>query len=747
VSKWNGRTSMVLAAAGVMVVGMTAAVVRAQVPDAAQQKENVRRMLERAIPRRPPGETAPPPSASASIPANQSSTTSTVNGNTYDYDNVELREVIESLGALTGKNFDIDEKVRGKVTLITNTPISPGLAYEVLESILQARGFAMVPSVGGNLIRVVQSRDAVTGNIQTGVGAEVAAIEGYERFQTQLVPVMYGEAGEISQVVSNLISQDEGRVDVYTPTNTIIITTTVTNLRRLLDIIQQVDVPGFEQQIWIRALEYAQASELAAELEQIFGEQGTGSRTPSRPTPSIRTIRPTSTSRTVSRPASSAIIGAEPTLRIVPDERTNSIIVVATKQMIDRVKELVDQLDSSTAWEEQNLHVYTLLNADATEVAELLNQLISGVEPRRAAGARGGQQQAQIQPFEREVNIVAYEVTNSLLVMASPEDYTVLKTIIEKVDTRQKQVFAEAVIMEVKVDDTYAVTVDMSALYESDAIAGSAFGAYAAIANVIAMGPEGLPTGGLIGIIDQGRSVDVLVPGTGVGDVPAEYMTIPSVPAVLTALQTVTDVDVLSAPQLLTTDNVESRIVVGSEVPFITGTMRGLDQPSTYSSVFSQISREDVGITLNFTPQISEGEYVKLELSVTNSAVASPPPGTDVNIVGPTVSKSEIENTIIVKDGYTAIIGGLMSNAQTKGRSKVPLLGDIPVLGFLFRGTTSTTAKRNLVVLITPTIVKSEVELAELTAAHRDTYKTAKTEAFTASNYLKRIFKKVRRPK
>ena len=739
--KWNSRVGAILVVAGTLLAGLPAAGTAAQESEQPNPPQDSRRMVNRTVPRRTTAAAVAEQQAARSAREERTRNNSigkSINGNTFNFKEAELTEIIEAVSALTGKNFQIDATVKGKITLITNTPIPPELAYEVLESILQAQGFALVPSVDGNIIRVIQMRKAMSSDIPTGTGPDTGSILGYERFQTQLVPIIYGEATEISQVVNSLISQDAGNVNVYAPTNTIIITTTVSNLRRLLDIIRQIDVPGFEQKIEIIALEYARAADLASEIQQVFGEQGGGGRTSTRSTPSVRQVRSTGTAAARARIASS-IIGAEPTMRIVSDERTNSLILVATQGMIDEILSLIEKLDGSTAFEEENLRVYQLLNADAKEVATILGELTSGVQPRRGGQASAAQQQAQIQPFEREINIVAYEVTNVLLIMASPEDYVVLKAIIDKLDVLPNQVWVEAIILEVTVNDGYEVGVDMSALFEEDVVAASAFGTYASLANALVGGPTFLPAGGVVGLLDRDNSVIVTNPLTG------ESMEVPYIPAVITAMQTVTDVDVLSTPQLLTADNVQSSIVVGQDVPFITGSSRSLNQSAIGGSVFSQVRRQDVGITLNVTPQISEGEYVKLELQVTNSSVAPPAPGLpDANIAGPTLSKSEIKNQIVVQDGHTAVLGGLMSSSDSEGISKLPILGDIPLLGFLFRRRSTTNLKRNLVVFITPTIVKTGEQMARLSETQRAVYDESKYETLNAHNYLRQIFKKIK---
>ena len=220
-------------------------------------KEDMRKMLQRTITRNPADAAKlapkPVPSASVNAPAkpalandsasfgNGAPDALDIDGNIIQFKDVDLDKFIESMAGLIQKNFDLDDKVKGKVTLIANEPISREMAYPLLESILQARGFTLVPTLDGQLIRIIQARRAPSSDIQVGAGSDPSQIEGYERFQTQLVPILYADAGEISQVMTSLINQEDGRADVYAPTNTIIITTTATSLRRLLDIIHQID--------------------------------------------------------------------------------------------------------------------------------------------------------------------------------------------------------------------------------------------------------------------------------------------------------------------------------------------------------------------------------------------------------------------------------------------------------------------------------------------------------------------------
>lgn len=682
----------------------------------------------------------------------------------WNFDDMDLIKVIEAVAQYTGKNFNVDPAIKGKVTLITHTDIPPELAYQALESILASRGYALIPVMDGNMINVVSSSDAPGSPVPTGVaGAE--RIEPYENVITQIVPVKFGLASDLASVLDPLKSKDS-RIQAYVPANVLIITEKASQFKRLVSILESIDVPGFEEGFEIIPLKHQSADILAMEIMDVLSEEAaalaTAGRRASTPIPpSART------SRTVTRrvPQVPEIVGAARTpLRIIPDLWTNSLIVVAVESMMVKVKKLIEQLDVATPFEEGNLHVYIVQNADVVEVLEALESLVSG-----ASGTTSRPQPGQpavsgaVEAFAKEVRMSAYEPTNALLITASPQDWKILQNVLEKIDVPERQVYVEAVIMEVTITDGVTVGVDLAALAEEDVVAASTFGD---LANFIAQGPLGF-TGGVVGVL--GRDMDITNPLTG------ETVRVPRVPVLLTAIQTVTDLEVLSAPTLLTTKASSRRgmtsgtgarpglggtmggtrglgtasargggssITVGKDVPVVRGSARPLSQEAISPTLYNTVGRQKVGIVLEVAPHIIAEDYIKLQLRVEVSDTIASEVGIDPNISGPTFSISEIVDTVVIRDGYMGVIGGLMSQAEDTSRSQVPILGDIPGLGFFFRKKSRSQEKRNLVVIITPHIVKSGEDLEELTARYRKNYDLQKLEMYGDLNFWRKVFRK-----
>ncbi len=647
---------------------------------------------------------------------------------TWNFVDTDIAKVIEAVAEFTGKNFDIDPKVQGKVNLVMVTEIPPDLAYEILEAILGSRGFALVPVVGGNLIRVVPATDAVTAPIPTAVGKEAPAV-AYENLITQVLPVQFAQATDLASVIEPLKSQ-VGRIQAYAPANLLIITERASQVKRLVDIVDTIDVPGFEEQWEIIQLKYQSADLLAQEILDVLSEEATalaaGQRvaTPAAPVPRPRTI-------VRGTPQAAEIVGAPRTpLRIIADTWTNSLIVVAVESMMVKVKKLIAELDVPTRFEEGNVHVYNVRNANAEEIQKALESLISATagaarQPGQPAAVPG-----QVEAFEKEVRISIYKPTNKLIITASPRDWNVLAALLEQLDVPERQVYVEAVIMEVTITDDVTVGVDLAAIDEDDFIAASTYGN---LANLITRGPLAF-TGGLAGVVDG--DMEITNPTTG------ETIIVPKIPALLTAIQTVTDLDILAAPALVTTDNTEAEIHVGQDVPFIMGTARPLAQEAISPTIFSSVSRQKVGITLTVEPQISEGDYVKLKVKVTVSDTIKSDVGIDPNISGPTLSIAEVTNTAIIRDGYMGIIGGLIRQKSARTRSQVPILGDIPILGWFFGTRGRLEEKRNLVVILTPHIVRESDDLDALTRKHREEYEQGKWQMRQELNFWRRVFKK-----
>jgi len=658
---------------------------------------------------------------------------------TMDFQDVDLVVLVKFISELTGKNFIIDEKVRGKVTVISPTKITKEEAYQVFESVLDIKGFTTVPA--GKVIKIVQARDAVGKSIETLTEPDYRQVS--DRFITRLLPLQYVSAEDAKRILDPLKSKAGGQIDLYGPTNTLIITDTSLNINRFMKIIKEIDVAGFETVIEVIPIKYAMADVMASELEAVL--QASTSQAKTQPAKSVRSRRrsKTSTSRTTEK---------ESGIKIIPDERTNSLIVVATLDQLKMIKDLIARLDFDTPRTYGKIHVYYLQFADAEELAGVLNSLVSGTGMSRTGTSRRGQtgmggrtgrtqtgQSGGVPPgisrmlesFESEVSITADIATNSLIVIASPQDYITLKGVIDKLDIKRRQVYVEAVFMEVKPDSIRKIGMEFRSgipLEDGDvvdkiALGGTEWGLGTndllnTLSGALSLLTDGDPTSTTstpsnpLALSSTGMTFGavfdtITIPGIGV--------TIPANIFLLRALQEDSETNILSNPHLVAMDNEEAEIVVGQNVPFVTGTSQ-----TTVSTVMS-VTRENVGITLRFTPQISESDYIKLILYEEISSVAEKGAGgTDPDKVGPTTLTRTATNTVIVKDGQTIVIGGLIDDRITRLTSKVPWLGDIPFLGWFFRYESKTVEKTNLMLFLTPHILWEDEDVDHFMRMNKD---------------------------
>ena len=683
----------------------------------------------------------------------------------FDFVEVPLSQVVEAIARMTGKNFEYDpQALSASVTLITHDKIPPELAYEVLESILFSRGFAMVETLGGRLIKIVGTGQAPADlkekiELKKGTGG---VPESYDTLSTHVVPVKHAAAETIANLLQSLGSA-VANVIAYPPTNTLIITDTADGLRRMFSLLDEIDVTGYDTETEIFMIEYSRAEVLAQQLNEVLmgtGAAPTGPRAASPPTPQ-RPMPPQRlpTSRALPGQAGSSVVGSrEEVLRIVPDERLNALIVIATPTLMERARELIAKLDTPTPYEANNMNVYKLLNADAEKVEEALNAFL-GATPRTATD-RPAAQTGEIQPFEKKVVVARYEQTNALLILASPQDYKVIREIIAQLDVPQRQVLVEAVIMDVSIQDTFGLAVDTASVSGNDVFAMgntsniSQLASATQLATELASGTAGLgtalrllnmgSTGGLTaGVFD---TIETKVNGVNVK--------IPFVPFLIKALQTVTDVDILSQPSLTTQDKQPADIVVGQELPvpmqrsgYSYDPRQGADQqqqqyPSYGMTSYGRgISREEIGVKMKVTPQINEGDYVSLETEIEVSEPTTSSVGIDPNELGPTFNKSRITNNVVVKDGTTGIIGGLIKETVGHNKNQTPILGDLPGIGWLFRNKSNTRRKQNVVVLITPYIIKDGSDLERISKYKMEEFKSANVDVLFEKGIIKKIRK------
>jgi general secretion pathway protein D len=669
-----------------------------------------------------------------------------------DFQDADITEVISTIAKATGKNFLYDDRVRGRVTVISPEPVTVDEAYRVFESILAVKGFTTVPAPGG-VLKILPLRDAKENPIETVRGNEKA--ENRDTFITRLLPLHFVKADAIGDVIKPLVSK-EASVIPYGQTNTLIITDSAANIRRLTTIIDQIDVSTYQEQIKLIPIQYADATQLTQQLGQIFGGDSGGS-TPGQPgLRRARAIQQPSPGVPGVTGADSVGAGAsEP--RFIPDDRTNSIVVIATKAVLREIERIITLLDYKRKGAGR-IHVYRLKNADADEIAQTLSSLASGTSGAGArtgttrtsltglggvsqnpagsalAGIVGGRGAAStVAELGDGVRVTADAPTNSLIIQASAEAYATLSEVIDALDTRRPQVMVEALIMEVNAtpsNDLGAAWITTMATRDGTTVGIGSENSSAASAATAAGIAEGISNPTTFAAALLGKTVSIPDP-----NMPGSMIQVPWIRALITASESDKNTNIISAPTILTADKKEAEIVVGQNIPVPTSRLQAAGTTSDPNNPFQtsqNISRQDVGVTLRVTPQISEGDTVRLNVFQEISEVVAGSGA--VSDLGPTTTNRKVENTVYVRDGEAVMIGGILSDVQNDNETKVPWLGDIPILGWLFKGTHDDGRKINLIIILTPRIVRSPEDLERLTVENRERFKSASAPAINLTD-------------
>ncbi|GMV99076.1 MAG: type II secretion system protein GspD [Candidatus Hydrogenedentota bacterium] len=679
-----------------------------------------------------------------------------------DFNNAQLSDVIESIGRMLGKNFDIDPTVgQQPVTIISHQRIPAELLLNVLESILTTRGAQLVEKADGYLIQVRPvGEDAEHHKF---IHESTSLPDGDDGNYWHIVQVQHQRAEELATIISKLGSKF-ATADVYGKTNTLILHDNADGIRNMLMFLEKVDLPGYNEVLEYVPLEFARAEVVATQLQEILvsasGEAAPAPTVPGQPVrPQI--VRPTTAGgrniANIPQQKNQTIVSGDPlSMQIVPDERLNALIIKASEPLVEEIYRLIEKLDQPTPPDANNMHVVHLQYARAEDVEAALGALL-GSSPRPTGGGGGGGgggaggggaggggggavSSGEVQIFEKNVTITQFESTNSLIIIASPQDYAVIQQVISNIDMPKRQVHVEAVILEVGINDRYRLSVEAAELTANDYFA---LNNIVSLANVLNDGPlaatEGTDSPVFAGGIIDGTT-EISIPDGAGGFITEE---VPNVPFLMTALENLTALDVLSRPSVLIVDNEEANIVVGQQVPFISGNQRSLgDSGGTNAFVFNTIQREDVGIKMKVTPQISEGDYVLMELEVEVSSTVPSDVGLDPNLVGPTVQLSQVTNQLVIKDGATGIVGGLISETTDRSRRQTPVLGDVPVLGWLFKRKDDVRRKRNLVVLVTPHILKEYIDTERRTEIQLEEMREANMDVFFEKGIIKKVQKK-----
>lgn len=504
-----------------------------------------------------------------------------------NFTNIEIGALIKVMSELTRKNFILDERVVGKVTLMTPTRISPEEAYQVFQSALEIKGFTAIED--GKVVRIIPSAQAR----QSGLKVYQDGRFGGEGYVTQLIRMAYVNPQEITRALTPLMSKD-GSLIAYAPTNSLIITDSVSNIRKIESLVHAMDVAATE---------------------------GKG-----------------------------------------------------------------------------KINVYYLKHANSEEIAKGMAALVSRLPVPPAGGATAGPSSI----LEGAVTISSDKSTNSLIIVASPGDYETVKEVIQKLDIRRRQVYVEAAIIEMGLSKQRELGFEFQAANLGKlgdnkvmAVGGTNFGG---IGNAVVGGPAAL------------ASVNGLAVAAVKGTFTFKGVEYLNIGALLRALQTDSDVNVLSTPNILTTDNQKAEIMVGQNVPFTVGQTQNATTGT--QGIFNTIERKDVGIKLSITPQISSDDNVRLDINQEISDVVA---ASVQNSAGLITNKRSATTTVVIRDRETMVIGGLIRDNVTSSESKVPFLGDIPLLGWFFKFKSTRVEKTNLMIFITPYIIKNEQDAEEIT--------------------------------
>jgi general secretion pathway protein D len=593
---------------------------------------------------------------------------------TMDFQDVDLNVVIKFMGELTGKNFLVSDQVRGKVTIISPKKITVQEAYKVFESVLEMHGYTAVSGV--DAIKIIPSGIARQAALEIHEGRDARTVKVDDKMITQIIPLEHASGEELRSLFTPLISKD-GTIIAYKPTNHLIITERASNIHRLLKIIEQIDVRIVEEKISVFALEFASARSLADKLTQLI------SMDQRQPIPG-RPPAPTTFQRIV---------------KVIPDERTNSLVVLANEEDTREIRQLITRLDREAPKGKSQLHVRYLQHARAEDLAKVLSTIMSA--RARALQRLQTPQQPGAVPVE-ETSITADKATNSLVITASPQEFKDLEEIIQKLDGVRAQVLVEALIAEVSLEKALEIGVEWRIMDQP--VEGSVRGL-------------GGTDFGLITGLQKGTLQDPgLVLGIAKGFITVGGVQVPNIGALVRAFQRDTDANVLATPHLLTMDNEKAKIIVADNVPVIKQDVTTPLVTTTTTAASVAVSRtfeyKDIGIQLEITPHISTGSMVRMEIATEVSNLTSIDP-TNPGFV--TSRKRQATTTVAVESGQMVVIGGLIRDDRTEITKKVPCVGNIPVLGWLFKTYSGTTAKTNLLVFITPHIIRTPEDMEKAT--------------------------------
>jgi general secretion pathway protein D len=585
---------------------------------------------------------------------------------TLNLKEADITAVINTVSEVTGKNFIVDPRVRGKITIISSKPMSKDEVYQVFLSVLDVHGFSAVES--GNVIKIIPDANAKQ--------LAVPVIDDDSRFAgdevvTRVIELRNISASQLVPILRPLVPQ-QGHLAAYVPGNILIISDRASNVVRMVNIIRRIDIPATDD-IEVVTLRHASASEI------------------------VRILNAMEQQRKAARGAAAGA-DAEDSSILIADERTNSVLIGGGASGRLRLRTIISHLDTPLETE-GNTVVYYLRYAQAKDMVTVLTGVSGSIEQQKQAEAPTAPTR------DLPINIQADENTNALVITAPPDILRALEAVIKQLDVRRAQVMVEGVIAEVS----------------------SSFNAELGVQWIV----DGTPSGsGPIGFSNfttgSGGSITEIAGAVLTNQIPniGSGLTLGlgrfdsdnvNFAALLRALKSDGSTNILSTPTLVTLDNEEAEIIVGEEVPFITGSFTTAGTVTSATNPFQTIQRQNVGLTLKVRPQINEGNAVKLDIDQRIDSLSARSDAVDL-----ITNTRSIRTSIIVDDGQLVVLGGLIRDDLQETEQKVPLLGDIPLLGWLFRSKATTKAKTNLMVFLKPTILREDGLLQQLTSGKYD---------------------------
>ncbi|MEM6300971.1 MAG: type II secretion system secretin GspD [Pseudomonadota bacterium] len=591
---------------------------------------------------------------------------------TVNLKETDIQELIKFVAEATNTTIVVDPAVKGKVKVVSSKPVNSSELYDLFLAILDVHGYTAVRS--GGVVRIIQNKDARSASVPVADGTQ--ALSDNDEYVTQVLRLDNISAAKLIPVLRPLVPQ-QAHMAAYAPSNAIIISDSASNIARIKDIIERMDQSAV-QETDVIALRYAVAEDVVRMLEKLSASEAKNT-------------------------------GGEVDVLLVPDQRTNSVLVTGDELQRARIGKLIGYVDTPLE-QTGNVRVIYLEYAEATTTAEVLTRVMQNIS-KLGSGEGSNNRSA-----ESTATIEADEGTNSLIITADTDEMAALEAVIQRLDIRRAQVLVEAIIVELEVIDGQDLGLQWLFANDSGLYGSNVQQNNATLGNIggAILGDNSDSDGATTGDFNLGSLASALA---GTGGTTLGWGVVDddlSMTVILNALEEQTNANILSTPSLLTLDNQEAFITVGQNVPFITGSFTNTGANAGATNPFQTIERQNVGITLTVTPQINEGDSVVLDIKQEVNSLTNATASVDASDI--ITNERLIQTKVLASDSRVVVLGGLIQDDVQAVEQRVPLLGDIPFLGRLFRNDGVSVTRRNLLVFIRPTIIRDEAALAGATA-------------------------------